>query len=537
MKLEKIILKACILCFTSYALADSHPLSLSKFSITLSRSNGELESARDTNGVFASTQIANDAIKNAIINPNDWRSGFKDLAENTNITLEDKVLIAAKLGGQFAEKYNVDRTADGVGIVSIEDLFASLAEGAPGGICRDISRAQGQILTALGVPEDKIFILAYTTPGSAHAVLAVQDENDPNKITKINYQYVTEASSGSEGSLLSMEGGRQIDTGLQFRVYNLEGDPIAIVPSEVHSVLRDVFDSRFKNHVASNYNLNKTSFKTPIGETLIFSSTTANGDQLEGFGQKLNFSVSDDVKIKLAFGFYERSNKRNHFDLDQQALYVVFDSTTKLIDKKITDSTPLSANFAYIAELHYGQNVITNRENGKETSASSHEINMYYVLDGKVSHEFNDDFKAALEAGLVTYVDFADVTEAHSGGITLALNSVFLNGSFNADFDDYSVDGELGLVATHIGNTGRFEVGATHKESGLRGFVGASGRLGGDTAGFAPDSARIVYIGADNEQAPESTAIGRVYWSRNMDTDKDSANIEFKIPIGPKARK
>ena len=533
MKIENIILKALILCVTPFAFADSQQVSPSNFSITLSQKNGDLESSRDTNGVFASTQIAQDAINNAILNPNDWKSGFKDLAQNSDLTLEDKVLIAAQLGGQFAEKYNVDRTADGVGIVSIEDLFASLAEGAPGGICRDISRAQGQILTALGVPKDKIFILAYTTPGAAHAVLAVQDENAPNKVTKINYKYVTEATSGSEGSLLSMEGGRQIDTGLQFRVYNLSGDPIAIVPSEVHSVLRDVFDSRFKNHVATNYNLNKTNFKTPIGETLIFSSETANGDKLEGIGQKLSFAVAGDVKIKLAFGFYERSNSRNHYDLDQDALYITFDSTTNLIDQHITDSTHVRANFAFVTELHYGKNIITNRENGEEKSASSHEINMYYVVDGKVSHEFTKDFKAALEAGVVTYVDFADVTEAHSGGITLALNNVFVNGNFNADFDDFAVDGELGLVAAHIGNTARFEIGATHKKSGIRTFVGALGRLNNDAAAFVPDSSRVLYIGVDNRLAIDSQTQGRAYLSRNLDTDKDSASLEFKILLNP----
>ena len=158
---------------------------------------------------------------------------------------------------------------------------------------------------------------------------------------------------------------------------------------------------------------------------------------------------------------------------------------------------------------------------------------MYYVVDGKVSHEFTKDFKAALEAGVVTYVDFADVTEAHSGGITLALNNVFVNGNFNADFDDFAVDGELGLVAAHIGNTARFEIGATHKKSGIRTFVGALGRLNNDAAAFVPDSSRVLYIGVDNRLAIDSQTQGRAYLSRNLDTDKDSASLEFKILLNP----
>jgi hypothetical protein len=124
------------------------------------------------------------AVQYAIQNPDNWASEFESLGNSGALSIEDKMLIASQLGGQFGEKYNLDRASDGVGVVTIEQLFASLASGSPGGVCRDISKAQGQILNALGVPEENIYLVSYSTPGGSHAILAVSDPDNPQKNSK-----------------------------------------------------------------------------------------------------------------------------------------------------------------------------------------------------------------------------------------------------------------------------------------------------------------------------------------------------------------
>ncbi|GAB4420468.1 MAG: hypothetical protein OHK0056_31030 [Bacteriovoracaceae bacterium] len=110
-------------------------------------------------------------IREMINNPEDWKNPLREAREA--LSFHDKLLIASHFGGRFGNDYNYDRAGGGPqsdGIVSIETMLINLSNSNPGGVCRDVTRAQSQILTELGVDKRNIYTMAYADAGGFHAI-------------------------------------------------------------------------------------------------------------------------------------------------------------------------------------------------------------------------------------------------------------------------------------------------------------------------------------------------------------------------------
>lgn len=469
------------------------------------------------------------AVQYAISNPQDWSKEFNRLGPS--LSLEEKFLIASQLGGQFGEKYNVDRAEDGVGVVTIEELFTSLQSGAPGGVCRDISKAQGQILNALGVPEENIFIVAYTTPGGSHATLAVADPDNPQKILKANYDYYTQAAVGVQEAALLQEGGRLIETGITYRVYGLDGRPVGSIPTEVNSVLRDVFNSTMKKASRTNFNLYQVQAEGPLGTTLAFGADTSAGDRIQGIGHQYIYDVSPSNQLKFSLAIYQRDASRNGGDLHQDAIYFSMENRNEVFKYK-TDVTQVTAGMMSIVELQYARNKFTYNS-GTEHDSETIEAHGFFIGFIEAEHKLSYDRKISGDAGVVTYLDFQDVSAGPDGGFQPVFDHFYVNGQFEFGLGEGKADTEVGIVIRQFGETGHAEFGYSFDDS-TRVFAGGRSRLSEETPGFVPDSSREIYAGIDRRCKNRVT---RAYYSKNFDSDTSQANLEFRILLDKRRHK
>jgi hypothetical protein len=196
------------------------------------------------------------AIARAVSDPANWKAGMAEIKDD--LSFDQKVLVASHLGGKFSERYNFDRAgSEGQGVVTIEEMLTSVRDVQPGGICRDVSMAQSAILKELGVPKDNIYQVGYTTTSGGHAVVAIQDPDNPKNIIKLNYGAVTE-SNEAVGSSALIQNTSLPDFGIKNKIYNADGDPVGNLPTEIGEILYDTTGgNRGKMIPASRHSIQK----------------------------------------------------------------------------------------------------------------------------------------------------------------------------------------------------------------------------------------------------------------------------------------
>ena len=121
--------------------------------------------------------------------PSTFKETLKQVKDS--MTLEDKILLVSELGSIFKKNYNHDGIGDGDD--SRKESF------------KDMVLVQGEILRALGVPKESIYVISYKTTDASHATLAVQDPDNPNRIIKLNYGLINEVTNTSGPGALSQE--------------------------------------------------------------------------------------------------------------------------------------------------------------------------------------------------------------------------------------------------------------------------------------------------------------------------------------------
>jgi hypothetical protein len=463
------------------------------------------------------------AVQYAIQNPDNWASEFESLGNSGALSIEDKMLIASQLGGQFGEKYNLDRASDGVGVVTIEQLFASLASGSPGGVCRDISKAQGQILNALGVPEENIYLVSYSTPGGSHAILAVSDPDNPQKILKANYDYYSESPEGIEESALLQENGRLIEAGQAYKIYNLRGEPIGMVPTEVNSVLREVFDSQLKKRSRTNFNLLQVSADSNFGTTLAFGAQTAGGDKIKGLGQQFSLALNQSTDFRFSLAYYQRGASRNGGDLDQEVIYGSMEQDFRFYQTGSELGTSTVLGLMTILEAQFALNKFTD-VSGATHESEGVEANGFVVLYGDWKQRLNQGINLTAGAGAIGFLGFKNISAGKSEGFTPSFDQFYANGGLEIDFGRGILDAEAGVVLRQYGETGHAEVGYRMEQHRL--FGGLTSPLSEATPGFTPDSARQIYAGYDHGCGPR---VGSAYFSRNIDNGTVKTNLDFRF--------
>ncbi len=375
--------------------------------------------------------------QNLLDKPSDWKA---ILSKNKDaLSFDEKVQLVAKLGEDFGNDYNYKRNKEGLkkGIIPIETMLKNLSNSESGGICRDVALAQTQMLGALGVNE--AYSVGYISNSGGHATMLAVDPNDKNKIYKFNYgeMYSDRASKGA--AALDQDNSLP-NIGMNYRVYDKDGKPLAVVPTEIGNMLREVTDqSKKPGEESRSYSLLKAYFNTDKTGGSFFSGTTSTGETITGvaFTGKMDLK-NIDIKAGVV-GYKARANKL-YYDIDETGFYA-FDETNlktvlyegnygkfdagvgtkieiikvnaKSMDKVYDDISRVSAidsNVSFNAKANYSKELDKNNSIsfGTQVNARIDKSNiadegsrkLQYdstVLISKYDHAIADDLKSSLE--------------------------------------------------------------------------------------------------------------------------------------------
>ena len=475
------------------------------------------------------------AIGSMLDNPNQWRESLKEIKDH--LSFEEKVKIASHFGGAFGDDYNYDRANDvgdeGEGIVSIEEMLTAVRNSDTGGICRDVALAQSQILRELGVDHDDIYMIGYTTATGGHAVLAVEDPDNPGNIVKLNYSYITEENEVSGGAQLTQDTSLP-DVGMQYRVYDADGKPVGRVPTEIGQIFNEVTNGQNNYDISKTYTLQKAEVQTPIGDGTVFTGTTSSGDNVVGVA--INGRIDRGLtEIDYGVAVVKREGERTMVTMDQEALYGRLDYRLNTPDVRVGDNFRLNGFGGMRSEVMVMNTELEYKSNGAMKEGTNVDpMSTFYV--GAEGEWESSDGRTRVNSEVVaeSYVDWANEVNT-SEGYTLALDNVrWTTGVEHGVTESMRVMGEGTIVMRQMGSSAILTAGI---EDERRNYViegSYQTPLGDGLPSFMPGGSEAVSVAVAKSWQDEETGRGpnfRFYLERDLDFDNNrvGASVGWKF--------
>jgi len=407
------------------------------------------------------------AIDSMIDSPGDWKSSLNEI--KGHLSFEEKIKIASHFGGEFADRYNNDRAADvgdaGEGIVTIEQMLHSISSNEPGGICRDVALAQSQILRELGVDHDDIYMIGYKTATGGHAILAIDDPENPGNLVKLNYSYVTQESEISGGAQLTQDTTLP-DIGINYRVYDADGKPVGNVPTEVGQIFKDVTNQKSYD-VAKSYTLQKAYVETPIGTGTVFTGRTSAGDNLVGVA--INKKVEQGLwENEYGLALAKREGERTVVSIDQEALYARVNTRLNTPQLSYGDNFSMNGFAGMNLEGMVANTRVTNKEIGttREGTGIDAMTTFYMGAEGEWNSE-DGNTTVTSEVVASSYIDWKNEVNTTEGQ-TLALDNVrWTTGVEHGVTDSMRVMGEGTIIMRQVGSSAIISGGLRNERTGL----------------------------------------------------------------------
>ncbi len=486
---------------------------------------------------YATSQVGQDvsmglilsdyAIGSMVANPANWKSSLNEIKDH--LSFDEKMKIASHFGGEFSDRYNYDRANDvgneGEGIVTIEEMLQSIRTNEPGGICRDVALAQAQILRELGVKKDDIYMIGYATATGGHAVLAVQDPNDPKNIVKLNYSYITEENQVGGGAQLTQDTSLP-DVGMNYRVYDADGKPVGRVPTEMGQIFNEVTNGR-NDTINKSYALQKAYVETPIGIGTIFSGQTSAGDNVVGVA--INGRMEQGLsETEIGVAVAKRDGERTMVTIDQESLYAKMDTRLNTPSVKVGDNFSVNAFGGARAEVMFMNTTVENKVNGAVREGTNVEP-MATFYAGVESQWTSDDGRTKVNSEVVaeSYLDWkneVNVTE----GQTLALDNVrWTTGVEHGVTDSMRVIGEGTILMRQMGTAAVISGGLQDMSSGLSVTGAYQTPLTGDIPTFMQGGSRAASVGVSKDWREKDGTGPSIsfYYQRDLDFENDQVGV------------
>ncbi|HAZ12245.1 MAG: hypothetical protein A2X86_03320 [Bdellovibrionales bacterium GWA2_49_15] len=260
-------------------------------------------------------QAKTDAIDNALLIMRASALGsesamFSMIAEQSRgMSFGRKVGLIATFLAAFSDNYDEARTGSGPaseGAVSLRTMMGAintnLATGTQidAGVCRDMHQGAAQLARAMGI--DEAFTVGFKLVGGGHRTLVLTDPNNRGRVYQLNYGNVTEQTVGGPSAL--SQNGSLPDAGIRFRIYDANGRPAIILPSDRGTILNLVTggtDQQLDLMLHSNNTINQGGLNTPYGTFRIFVANAAQGNGEQVVGAAYNIHVDYN---KVFYGEY-----------------------------------------------------------------------------------------------------------------------------------------------------------------------------------------------------------------------------------------
>lgn len=506
-------------------------LSLVEKSKALQEFAAEFSGAKPSLGLILSEY----AIADMTASPDSWKDSLKEIKDH--LSFDEKLKVASHFGGRFSDRYNYDR-AEGVGsrangIVTIEEMLASVRDGTPGGVCRDVSQAQSLMLQEMGVDASDIYQVSYRTGGGGHVVLAVQDPDNPKRIVKINYDYTDETSDRTGGAALTQNSSLP-EFGHQFRIYDAQGKPIATVPTEMGDVMREVTRGRsLEDGLTKNHNLQRVYVDTPHGVGSVFTGSTSSGDKIVGVSlSKDNPAVANSIETDYGITYVQREGSRATLDVSEKALYGFMRSTyhsPRLQRGNLSFGSKVGTD----VEISFSDNR-TEYDYGYTREDQNYDGRVGAIAGIDVGYE-SDDGKTRANTSL-TYEGFLNhkfEQEGPDSGLMLATDKIVWATSVERDISpQMTFTGESAIILRDIGNTGVFKGQLENPSRGIAGYMSYQTPLSDDVPGLNPLSTEVVGVGLEKTwSSPNKKVSGGLIleYGYDMDLKQNTANAGFGI--------
>lgn len=401
-------------------------------------------------------------------NPSEWKNSLR--VGKDHLSFEEKIQVATRLGGDFLGDYNNGRangTSDANGIISIEEMLENLQNSDRGGVCRDISLAQSQILQELGVPHKNIYNMGYATATGNHAVLVVQDPNDPKRVLRINYDYAASTQNVAGQGALTING-RLTNAGIFQRIYDADGKPVEMVPSDIAKVLREVTggDSKFESDI-KGYTIQKVVLDSKfVDATLFQGETTGTGDQFIGLAMDRTMRIEGtDQYYEVGIAIIDRQGERAEETIDQQMLYARMKYWVE--KKREVGKVLFTATVGVNTELALMNTRVVRRSDSSVKEGFNH--NSHFNGFAGLEAEFEANGGRTIFSGGVmgqSYMDFQNVAAGNSGGVTPVLDHVNVyTGVDHVISSNLVARGKAILTVREVGNTITFSSAVENRKN------------------------------------------------------------------------
>jgi hypothetical protein len=476
------------------------------------------------------------AIADMTANPSQWRTSLNEIKDH--LSFEEKLKVASHFGGRFNDNYNFDR-ANGEGpraggIVTIEEMLESVRDSEPGGVCRDVSQAQSLMLQELGVSSDSIYQVSYNTASEGHVVLAVRDPDNPKRIVKINYDYTDETDDRTGGAVL-MQNSSLPEFGMQYRIYDANGSPIATVPTEMGEVLRDVTRGRrLSDGLSQNHNLQRVYMDTPYGVGSLFTGTTTSGDNLVGVAFSRRGDESQRISNDFGVAAIKRDGDRATVSVSETALYSYLRQTIRS-PRVEAGNFSVGVNGGVNSEMIISDNTAAYNTGGERTGTSLDA--RFGVFGGADLRYQSDDGRTRARTSVVAegFINHREVQVGPDSGYMLALDNIEWTTTVERDISaDMVLAGESAIVLRNIGNTAAFRGRLIDTKTNFSGELSYQRPLGDDVPAFNPMSGELLGLGV--QKTWESSNDGlfqdphfRLDYVRDLDFDRNAVSATFGI--------
>lgn len=436
--------------------------------------------------------IASEFAKLEIVGqPLKWQETLKNASKFMNF--DQKMHLAASMGEKMGNDYNYDRInggPDSDGFIEIEKLLTNLGNNKSGGVCRDISLAQTQMLKAMGIKD--AYSVAYLSNRGGHATVIARDPNNSSRVMKLNYGelYSDDAKKGTaaldqDSSLPSV--------GMQYRIYNAEGKPVASVPSELTQVLHDTI-GKGNPFASKSHTLYKAEFGTDGMKGSLFSGKTSMGEEIKGIALYGNVQ-SGGLHAKTGAALFNSKAEKTSYDLETNGVYLFGDIGYQ---HKIFSTKKITATGGIGTEIEMMMLKTDSTLKDKTFSDSSEmmvDSNIKPYVDTKVDYSLSGSSKVQFGAKVSGRLDKGNV--ADEGSYELHYDStLFSSKYYHSVNEDMELAVETGVNLSKYGES--MAMTSSLREGNMKYFVGGNLPLS-DSPSFFSDQQKFAKAGVSGE--------------------------------------
>lgn len=374
-------------------------------------------------GALASEFIYRDLLAR----PNDWNTTLTKSKDS--LSFDEKVYLVAKLGGNFGSDYNYSRAAgSSSGIVPIEVMLKNFSTAESGGICRDVSLAQTQMLKALGV--DQAYSVTYSYDRGGHATVLAVDPNNKNRIIKFNYGELY-TDDGKKGTAVLDQNNSLPNVGMQYRVYDDEGKPLAAIPSEIGQILKEVTNQpRQPGDSVRSYALNKVFFENEQVSGSLFTGKTSTGEVINGLA--LNKSMnSEGLHAEFGGALYVANADKKYYDMNEHGLYgfAKMGFSTTIYEGK---HGHLGGEIGMNTEVLFLGGESTAKNYPKKYKIDTFDVSKNFYAKTNYENQLNEKDKVGVSVEVKTRIDKSNV--ADEGSQSLQYDSTTIISRYDHQF-------------------------------------------------------------------------------------------------------